>query len=593
MSQFFKFLIASTLGVFLAGMLMAVFGIIIFAQIANEEKKGKTVKENTILHITLDDAIPELTDNVERDMYSWNTDQVLGLNDIIHSLETAALDDNIKGVFLEVDQLQGGFATTRILRNALADFKAHDKFILAHSKFYSQGAYYLSSVANDVYVNPLGWIDFRGFASETPFVKEMLDRLGVEMQVIWVGDYKSATEPFRRNNMSKESKDQVREFLSEYYDIFLEDISETRPLSVDELRAIANEFISPDPQKALDRKLVDGIVYRDEVITALKDSIGLDHDKKLNLMTLKDYFKSNPKKADTKVKDRIAVVYAEGSIVDGKGTEGNVGDEKYNKIFQQLRKDKKVKAVVLRINSGGGSAMASENMWRELMLLKESGKPVIVSMGTYAASGGYYIAAPADSIFAEPNTLTGSIGVFMMLPNMQKLFNQHLGINFDTVKTAPMAVALSPFYEMSPNERKILQSRTDAMYQTFLKRVADGRGWESVDSVHQIAQGRVWTGSKALELGLVDQLGGLDEAIAAAAGKLDLGSYRIVEYPKPKSPIVALMEQLGGQATTRTSAAEKMLKQDFGQLFSSYDYLRSIYSSKGLQMRSTVYIPFE
>ncbi len=279
--------------------------------------------------------------------------------------------------------------------------------------------------------------------------------------------------------------------------------------------------------------------------------------------------------------------------MDGKGPEGNVGDEKYNKIFQQLRKDKKVKAVVLRINSGGGSAMASENMWRELMLLKESGKPVIVSMGTYAASGGYYIAAPADSIFAEPNTLTGSIGVFMMLPNMQKLFNQHLGINFDTVKTAPMAVALSPFYEMSPNERKILQSRTDAMYQTFLKRVADGRGWESVDSVHQIAQGRVWTGSKALELGLVDQLGGLDEAIAAAAGKLDLGSYRIVEYPKPKSPIVALMEQLGGQATTRTSAAEKMLKQDFGQLFSSYDYLRSIYSSKGLQMRSTVYIPFE
>lgn len=573
---------------------MAVFGIIIIAQIANEEKKGKPIKENTVLHIKLDNAIPELTDNIERDMYSWNVDQVLGLNDLLYTLETAGKDDRIKGIFLEVDQLQGGFATARILRNALAEFQDNDKFIIAHSKFYSQGAYYLSSVSDEVYVNPLGWIDFRGFSSETPFVKEMLDRLGIEMQVIWVGNYKSATEPFRRNNMSQESKEQVREYLSDYYNIFLEDISSGRPLSVEELRAIANEYISPDPQKALDRQLVDGIVYRDEVINSIKDSLGMEHDKKLYMMTLAEYFKSNPKKADTKIKDRIAVVYAEGTIVDGEGTEGSVGDVKYNKIFQKLRKDKKVKAVVLRINSGGGSAMASENMWRELMLLKESGKPVIVSMGNYAASGGYYIAAPADSIFAEPNTLTGSIGVFMMLPNMQELFNQHLGINFDTVKTAPMAVALSPFYEMSQNERQILQSRTDNMYQVFLKRVADGRDMGSVDSVHQIAQGRVWTGKRALELGLVDELGDLEDAIDAAAAKVDLDAYRIVEYPKPKPPIVALMEQFsGGGASSKTATAEKMLKRDFGQLYSSYDFLRSIYSSKGLQMRSTVIVPFE
>ncbi|KAA3637525.1 MAG: signal peptide peptidase SppA [Bacteroidetes bacterium] len=594
MSQFLKFLLASTLGVFIAGILMSVFGIIIVAQIANEEKKGKPVKENTVLHIKLDNAIPELTDNVERDMYSWNVDQVLGLNDLLYTLETAGKDDRIKGIFLEVDQLQGGFATARILRNALDEFQANDKFIISHSKFYSQGAYYLSSVADEVYVNPLGWIDFRGFSSETPFVKEMLDRLGIEMQVIWVGNYKSATEPFRRNSMSEESKEQVREYLTDYYNLFLEDISSNRPLSVEELRAIANEYISPDPQKALDRQLVDGIVYRDEVINSIKDSLGMEHDEKLYLMTLAEYFKSNPKKTDTKVKERIAVVYAEGTIVDGEGAEGSVGDIKYNKIFQKLRKDKKVKAVVLRINSGGGSAMASENMWRELMLLKESGKPVIVSMGNYAASGGYYIAAPADSIFAEPNTLTGSIGVFMMLPNMQELFNQHLGINFDTVKTAPMAVSLSPFYEMSQNERKILQSRTDNMYQVFLQRVADGRNMESIDSVHQIAQGRVWTGKRAQELGLVDELGDLGDAIDAAAAKVDLDSYRVVEYPKPKPPIVALMEQFsGGGAATKTAAAEKMLKRDFRELYSSYDFLRSVYSSKGLQMRTTVMVPFE
>ncbi len=594
MSQFLKFLLASTLGVFIAGILMSVFGIIIIAQLANEEKKGKPIKENTVLHIKLDNAIPELTDNVERDMYSWNVDQVLGLNDLLYTLETAGQDDRIKGIFLEVDQLQGGFATARILRNALDEFRDNDKFIIAHSKFYSQGAYYLSSVADEVYVNPLGWIDFRGFSSETPFVKEMLDRLGIEMQVIWVGNYKSATEPFRRNNMSEESKEQVREFLEDYYTVFLEDISEDRPLSVSELRAVANEYISPDPQKALDRQLIDGIVYRDEVINSMKDSLGMEYDKKLYMMTLAEYFKSNPKKTDTKVKDRIAVVYAEGSIVDGEGTEGSVGDVKYNKIFQQLRKDKKVKAVVLRVNSGGGSAMASENMWRELMLLKESGKPVIVSMGSYAASGGYYIAAPADSIFAEPNTLTGSIGVFMMLPNMQELFNQRLGINFDTVKTAPMAVALSPFYEMSQNERQILQSRTDNMYQIFLQRVADGRNMGSVDSVHQIAQGRVWTGKRAQDLGLVDELGDLDDAIDAAAAKVDLETYRIVEYPKPKPPLVALMEQFsGGAATTKTAAAEKMLKRDFSELYSSYDFLRSVYSSKGLQMRTTVMVPFE
>lgn len=593
MSQFLKFLLASTLGVFIAAILMSVFGIIIIAQIANEEKKGKTVKENTVLHITLDNALPELTDNVERDMYSWNTDQVLGLNDILYTLETAAADDKVKGVFLEVDQLQGGFATARILRKALLEFKDNDKFVVAHSKFYSQGAYYLSSVADEVYVNPLGWIDFRGFSSETPFVKEMLDRLGIDMQVIWVGNYKSATEPFRRNNMSEESKEQVREYLSEYYNLFLEDISGTRDLSVNELRAIANEYISPDPQKALDRKLVDGIVYRDEVIDNIKVKLDIDLEKKIPLMSVADYFKSNPKKTDTKIKDRIAVVYAEGTIVDGKGAEGSIGDEKYNKIFQKLRKDDKIKAVVLRVNSGGGSAMASENMWRELMLLKESGKPVIVSMGNYAASGGYYIAAPADSIFAEPNTLTGSIGVFMMLPNMQQLFNQHLGINFDTVKTAPMAVSLSPFYEMSQNERQILQSRTDAMYKVFLQRVADGRGMENIDSVHQIAQGRVWTGQRALELGLVDELGDLEDAIDAAADKVSLDSYRIVEYPKPKPPIVALMEQFSGGTASKTSAAEGMLKRDFGQVYESYDFLRSIYTSKGLQMRTTVLVPFE
>jgi protease-4 len=592
MTQFFKFLLASTLGVFIAAALMGIFGIIIMAQIANNDKKGKTVKDNTVLHLKLDSAIPELTDNVERDIYSFSTDQVLGLNDILYALETASKDDKIKGIFLEVDQIQGGFATTRTLRNALNEFKSEGKFIFAHSKFYTQGAYYLSTTADKLYVNPLGWIDFRGFSSETTFFKDMLDRVGVKMEVIYVGNYKSATEPFRRNDMSVESKEQVREFLNEYYDLFLEDISKSRNIEVAELREIADAYISPDPQKALERNLVDGVFYRDEVVNELKDTLGIERDGKLKLLSLADYFKSNPAKTNTKIKDRIAVVYAEGTIIDGKGAEGSIGDEKYNKIFQKIRKDDKIKAVVLRVNSGGGSAMASENMWRELMLLKESGKPVIVSMGSYAASGGYYIAAPADSIFAEPNTLTGSIGVFMMLPNAQKLFNQHMGINFDSVKTASMAVSMSPFFEMSAAERNILQSRTNAMYGTFLQRVADGRGMDT-SAVHQIAQGRVWTGSHALEIGLVDKLGDLEDAIQSAATMSELEEYRLVEYPKPKSAILALMEELTGSQSAKVSATEMMLKKDFGNFYSAYDNLRCIYNSKGMQMRSTLFIPFE
>lgn len=571
---------------------MAIFGIIIIAQMANEESKGKVIKDNSVLHIKLDAAIPELTDNVERDMYAFSTEQVLGLNDIVQTIETAKNDDKIKGIFLEIDQLQGGFATSRVVRNALVDFKSEGKFIVAHSKFYTQGAYYVSSVADNIYVNPMGWIDFRGFASQTAFMKDMLDRLGVDMQVIFVGDYKSATEPFRRNDMSKENKEQVRELLGEYYDILLADVSKSREIETTELRKIASEYISPDPQKALERKLVDGISYRDEVIDEIKENAGLEADKKVRLVRLSDYFKSNPPKTNTNIKDRIAVVYAEGSIVDGKGTEGSIGDEKYNKIFQKLRKNDKVKAVVLRVNSGGGSAVASENMWRELTLLKESGKPVVVSMGDYAASGGYYIAAPADSIFAEPNTLTGSIGVFMMLPNANKLFDQHFGVSFDSVKTSPLAISMSPVFEMSEGERRILQSRTQGTYELFLQRVAEGRGMDT-SAVHKIAQGRVWTGTKGLELGLVDRIGDLDDAVNSAAILSELEEYRVVEYPKPKPPLVALIEDLTGQESAKTSAAERMLKRDFGSLYSAYDDLRAIYNSQGLQMRSTITIPFE
>lgn len=588
MGQFLKMLLASCLGVFLAMCLLSLVSISIIASLASQAEKPKHVSPNSVLHLTFENEIPEQTNNLEMQTFDLQNQKILGLSDIVHAIQAAAKDDNIKGILLETEQLGSGFATASTLRDAIADFRSQGKFVISYSKYYTQGAYYMASAADEIHVNPLGLIDFRGFASQMPFFKDMLDKVGIKMQVFYAGKFKSATEPYRRNDMSPENRLQLREFLDDVYGVFLKDISDSRKIEVAELRRIADGYLAGDPAEALRLKMVDGVGYRDEVLAGIRTRLGLKEKDKISFVKLNDYYTANPPKSNFKIKDKIAVIYAEGTILDGKGDPGSIGDEKYVKLIEKIAADEKVKAVVLRVNSPGGSAMSSENIWRALTLLKDTGKPLVVSMGDYAASGGYYIACAADSILAEPNTLTGSIGVFNMLPSVHKLFNDKLGIHFDTVKTGRFATALSPMYDVSEDEARFLQKRTDQMYETFLKRVGDGRKMKR-DAVNEIAQGRVWTGQRAIEIGLVDRLGGLEDAITSAAKLADLDEYRTVDYPAVKDPIQQFIEEITGVEETRTRSA---IKSQLGDWYPYYKFLQEIQSSKGMQARLPFMVPF-
>ena len=438
----------------------------------------------------------------------------------------------------------------------------------------------MASVADELHLNPLGDLDFRGFAVIQPYFKGMLDKIGVDMQVTYAGDFKSATEPFRRKQMSPENRQQVREFVESLYGSFLSDIASSRGMTVPELKDIADKWKVRNPEDAVKFGLIDKVGYEDEIMAEMRNRLGLEEGAKIPFMSMANYYKAKGPIKDYSVKDRIAVVYAEGGIEDGEGNPGTIGDEEYVKMLRKIRDDDRAKAVVLRVNSPGGSALASENIWRELQLIKDAGKPVVVSMGDYAASGGYYIACMADTIFAEPTTLTGSIGVFSMLPNAEQLMEDKLGITFDTVKTGQYSTSLTPFYGWTESERQIMQQDVNVIYETFLQRVADGRNMTR-DQVHEIAQGRVWTGQRALEIGLVDAIGGLDQALATAANLAGLEKYRTREYPPVKDPIQQLMESFMDEETFQT----RLLSRELGEYGDLYDEIHYMKTAKGVQAR--------
>ncbi len=578
--KFLKTILASCFGVILAAAVIIGIGSLVIGRMVAGMNQPKSAGPNTVLQINLDKPIPERTNNVEVNPYEFRTDNILGLQTIVDAIEYAASDKNIKGIFLNINDRTGGQATSSVIRQALEEFKSSGKFIISYSNWYNQSAYYLGSVADKVYVNPLGGIDFRGFGYMAPFFKDMLDRLGIKAQVYYAGKFKSASEPFRRNDMSEESKLQVREYVREMYNIFLQDISDKRDVSVTELKRLADGYLIRTADDAVNFKLADGAMYLDQVLDELKAEIGLEDHDKLNRIGLYDYAEANPAKKNFKAKDKIAIVYAEGTIVTGNGESGNIGGKKYAKLFRKLREDDKVKAIVVRINSGGGSAMASEVMWRELALAREEGKTVISSMGDVAASGGYFMACASDSIFAEPNTVTGSIGVFSMIPSMENMFEDKAGIHWDSVKTAQFSLGYNPFFTMSPEHASIVQESVDRLYEAFLQRVAIGRNM-SRDAVHEIAQGRVWTGKKALSIGLVDELGGLEDAVQAAANKAGLEAYRLVEYPVVKEPIQQLLEEITG----KKDEASYMMRQQLGELYPTFEYLRELKEMQGAQAR--------
>ncbi len=591
MSQFLKFLFASCLGTALALGLLFSIGIGWAVSMAGSasEKEKVNISHNSVLELDFKKPIPEKTNNLPMDPFDFEQEDLLGLSDMVAGIQRAKEDPDIKGIYLNASIVMLGKASAATLRNALADFRTSGKFIVSYAHYYTQGAYYLASVADSIMMSPQGVVDFRGYSSTITYYKGLLDKLDVQMRIFYCGKYKSATEPFRADKMSEENRLQIREYITPLYDIFITDVAKSRNIQETELRQIAERYDGFSAEKAKQARLIDRFAYEDEVFAMIKNRIGLGEKDKLNRVSLEDYFKARGKKTNFSIKDKIAVVYAEGEILDGdQGEAGTILDGKYVKMLRKIRKDESIKAIVLRVNSPGGSALASDNILRELDLCRKAGKPIVVSMGDVAASGGYYIACHADSIFAEPATITGSIGVFGMIPILEKTMRNKLGITFDTVRTQKFSAFGSTVYDFSPEESKIIQDRVDWIYQDFLGKVAAGRR-RSPEQIHEIAQGRVWSAAKAKEIGLVDDLGGLDRALAAAAKLANLEKYRTTEYPQTKSGMEQFLDKLMHKKERDENIRAWALRQEFGEFYPIFKTVQGFRQNNGILFR----MPYE
>ncbi|MGK9120559.1 signal peptide peptidase SppA [Olivibacter jilunii] len=580
MKQFFKFVFASMLGVFLSTIIFFFVAIAIMAAIISAASSDKAVEisENSILRVSLNYAIKERTDrspfnNVS--LPSMNSEKYIGLDEILLRIDAAKNDNRIKGIVLDMDGIGASFATLQEIRDALLKFKESKKFILAYSEGYSMKGYYLASTADKVYLNPEGSVDFRGMAAQLPFFKGTLEKLGIEAQVVKVGTYKSAVEPFILDKMSPANKEQVNSYLNSLYDYYLGNVSKSRNIPMDSLRNIADNYSGRDAEKALNTKLVDGLKYKNEIIDELKVKLGIDKKKRIKSINIEDY--TSPKTEENGSQNRLAVVYAVGDIVSGEGSDEQIGSERISRAIRTVREDDKVKAVVLRINSPGGSSLASDVIWKEVELTKKV-KPIIVSMGDVAASGGYYIACAADSIFAQPNTITGSIGVFGIIPNLQNFFNNKLGITFDEVKTGKYADLMSVNRPLTADERDLIQQEVNKTYDTFTKKVANGRKI-SQSQVDSIGQGRVWTGAQAAKIGLVDRLASFNEAIIAAARKAKLKDYKLVSYPAMKDPLEAFLGSSSDKLKTW------IMKKEMNEGYLLYEQAKQVMQQSGIQAR--------
>ena len=526
MKNFFKSVLINTLKTITSFFLILIFSFIIIAIISPKEKKE--IKEKSILYLKLDQTIKD--QNKEEDfnfsLNSLNT-KSSSLESILKSIETAKTDEKITGIFLEPSIINTGIASSTEIRNKLNEFKKEtNKFIISYSEVYSQKAYYIASVSNSVYMHPEGVLDIRGLASNALFFTESLERLGVQPEIIRHGKFKSAIEPFTRTNMSQENREQTKSYMNDLWNNYLQEVSTSRNLN----KQVFNKQVENYKIEESKAMFIDSSIYKDQLIEILKTKS--DNDK-LNLITIPEYYEYATKEEKHSI-NKIAVLYASGDIVGGEEND-KIGSEQYSKIIREIRKNKNIKALVLRINSPGGSALASETILREVILTKKE-KPVIVSMGDVAASGGYYIACYADTIVCNPTTITGSIGVFGLMFNIKNMLNNKLGIYTDTVKTGEYADMMSMLRPMSSQEKNIVKNQIEKVYKTFTNHVAKGRNLD-LNYVDEIAQGRVWSGEMAKEIGLVDVLGGLEKAINIASNMADLEEYKIISYPKKKNSI--------------------------------------------------------
>ncbi len=583
MKSFLKYTLATIVGVIISSIILFFIFFGMVGAIVSSSEKQVVVKPNSILHIKLDRAIPERSSDNPFENFDFESLRpmvVLGLSDMVKNIRDAKDDDNIKGIYLDLGTMAMGFGTLEEIRNAVLDFKKSGKFVISYAEYYSQGNYYLASVADSIFINPAGGITFIGLSSEVMFYKGALDKLDIEPQVIRHGKFKSAVEPFVNEKMSDENRQQLSTLINALWDHVIQGISVQRNISVPELNKLADNASVTNAKGALANKFVDGIRYKDEILERLAKLSSAKSTKSLEFVTLANYNKALKEKKDFS-KKKIALVYAEGDIVDGEGGNTAIGSGDFSKAIREARSDSSIKAIVLRINSPGGSALASDVIWREVYLATKT-KPVIVSMGNMAASGGYYIAAPADTIVAEPTTITGSIGVFGILFNAKGFLNNKLGITTDEVQTNKHGNIESLYKPLTPEEKAIIQLEVENIYETFITHVAEGRSLDKA-FVDSIGQGRVWSAIDAKRLGLVDVIGSLQNAVDIAAKKAKLSEYRIVELPKREDALTSLLSGL--TAHVRQDAIQKEL----GETSRIYYNIKDITGRKGILAR----LPFD
>ena len=579
--KFLGNVLAVIVGLFAFSVLALVIFFGVIGVIASSSEKEVTLEANTLLHLDLNGRTLVERTSEDDQLFSsfldpFGGESTAGLVNLKKAIAEAKTNENIKGIYLNTGLIGAGQAGLLELREALVDFKTSGKFIIAYDEAYSEGGYFLASVADELYLNPLGGIDFNGFSSEGIFLKGFFEKVGIKPEVFRVGEFKSAVEPFILDKMSPENRLQTQYFLDDINRQAIELIATSRGIAKDSLLRINNQMLVRKPKDAVTYKLATALKYEDEVHSLLKTKLGLKEDDVLSTINATD-LGSMAKSKNITSSNRIAVILAEGDIVDG-NVEGTISSEKFAKEIRKARKDENIKAIVLRVNSPGGSILASEVIWREMSEAKKV-KPVIVSMGEVAASGGYYISAPADTIVAQPNTITGSIGIFGILFNVQELVNDKLGVTTDVVSTGELSDFGNMGRPLTEVERTILQSGVEDGYETFITRVAEGRGMHP-DSVRKIASGRVWTGTQAKARGLVDVLGGLDTAIGIAAAKIKAGDdYRVVYYPETKPWFEELMMTFSDQVQVR------ILQTQLGDQYPLYQKIQKIKQYQGVQVR--------
>jgi protease-4 len=576
--KFLGNILATIIGLFIFFMLFF-FGILIIGALFGGDSETIAVKNNSVIELNLEDIKNDYSGKYEDPFITIFADKnSVGLTDVIRAIEDAKTDNDIKGISILNSQSALGMAQSKALRDELESFKKSGKFVMAYSNSYSQKEYYLNSVASPIYINPVGDMDFKGLSAELMFFKDLQEKTGVKLEVIRHGKYKSAVEPFLENEMSDANREQVTALLNSVWNSVTSDISKSRNIPVEKLNEIANGLLARTPEMAREQKLIDIIAYEDVYHNAIRKALKVEQDEDYNRISIFDYTKKmTTTGVSTDSKNQIAIIYAQGEIQSGEGDVNTIGEGSMRRSLREARRNKDVKAIVLRVDSPGGNALTSDLIWREMELTKKV-KPIVVSMGNYAASGGYYIACNANTIFAQKSTITGSIGVFGILPNVTKLASK-IGVNTQQIKTHANSAPYSPFVPLDDKFRAVTLEGVEHIYKTFVTHVAEGRKM-TFAQVDSIAQGRVWTGSQAITIGLVDKIGSLEDAIKEAAVLAKIKTYKTQNYPEYKKDFNDLLANL-----PFTQSKATFIKEEIGEdNYKILQEIKRIKSQKGVQM---------